>query len=56
MALYDYKCPKCDATRVVSQSVHSESVYHCECGEEMRKVYSAPGTVFPGSGWGKDAR
>lgn len=57
MALYDYKCSKCGDTKVISHSVHSTSAYHCDkCGEEMRKVYHAPGTVFPGEGWGKDAR
>lgn len=57
MATYDYKCPKCDSTRVITHSVHTTSAYHCEdCGEQMRKVYHAPAVTFNGEGWGKDAR
>jgi len=57
MAIYDYKCTECDETRTLTHSVHSTSIYFCEkCDSEMRKVYHAPATVFPGEGWGKDAR
>ena len=56
MALYDYKCPKCNTVETVQHSINDTSPQLCTCGEEMRKVYHAPGVTFNGEGWGKDAR
>ena len=57
MALYDYKCPECHIIHTVEHSVHESPEISCKmCKTVMRKVYSSPAAVFPGGGWGKDAR
>jgi putative FmdB family regulatory protein len=57
MAMYDYICPECKIIFPVEHSVHDTSEITCVvCKVAMRKVYSSPVAVFPGNGWGKDAR
>lgn len=57
MALYDYKCKECHSILPVEHSVHDDPEVQCAiCKIPMRKLYSSPAAVFPGSGWGKDAR
>lgn len=55
MALYDYKCRKCDEIVTVNHAVNDSPEIICgECGSKRVKVFSAPGVEFKGSGWGKD--
>lgn len=57
MALYDYKCTNCGLLHTIDHSVHEAPAVLCdECGGPCRKLYSSPAAVFPGGGWGKDAR
>ena len=57
MALYDYKCPECHMIHAVTHSVNETPDIQCElCKVSMRKIFHSPSAVFPGDGWGKDAR
>ena len=54
MPTYEFKCPECNARDELSVKVDliEHKVLFCRtCGLEMRRVYSAPGIVFKGSGW-----
>ena len=42
MALYDYRCDKCNVTKEVMHSITSEEKVLCEnCGGEMKKLFSS---------------
>lgn len=57
MALYDYMCTKCTIIYPIEHSVNESPEITCTlCKAPMRKVYSSPVAIFPGTGWGKDAR
>lgn len=52
MPVYDFKCPKCDATRTETISIsESEFLPMCKCGERMLKVYKIAGVAFKGNGF-----
>ncbi|MDR3070629.1 MAG: zinc ribbon domain-containing protein [Propionibacteriaceae bacterium] len=52
MPTYQYKCRECDADLEVVQSFSDEPLTICpQCRGELRKVYSAVGVVFKGSGF-----
>ena len=54
MPTYQYACVACDHEFEVVQSFSDESLKKCpECQGEIRKVYSAVGVVFKGSGFYK---
>lgn|SRR5690625_1087518 len=49
---YQYACTECDARMEVVQSFSDDSLTVCpECEGRLRKVYSAVGVVFKGSGF-----
>ena len=53
MALYDYKCPKCQDVVPVSHSINENPDVVCEKCKTLRtKVFSAPAVQFRGNGWG----
>jgi putative FmdB family regulatory protein len=53
MALYDYRCPKCEDIVSVSHPMDKSPVVACEsCSEVRVKVFSAPAVTFKGTGWG----
>lgn len=57
MALYEYMCKNCGVMYPIEHSVNESPELSCKlCESEMRKVYSSPVAIFPGDGWGKDAR
>jgi len=52
MPTYEYACRSCEEHREVVQSFADDALTTCEsCGGELRKVYSAAGLIFKGSGW-----
>ncbi|WP_017613255.1 FmdB family zinc ribbon protein [Nocardiopsis salina] len=54
MPTYQYACTECDAQMEVVQKFSDDSLTVCpECEGRLRKVYSAVGIVFKGSGFYK---
>ena len=54
MPTYQYVCNACNHEFEVFQAFSDSSLTHCpECNGEVRKVYSAVGVVFKGSGFYK---
>lgn len=54
MPTYQYACNACSHEFEAFQSFSDDSLTKCpECGGEIRKIYSAVGVVFKGSGFYK---
>ncbi len=54
MPTYQYACASCEHQFEVIQSFSDDSLTTCpECKGEIRKVYTAVGVVFKGSGFYK---
>ena len=54
MPTYQYACDSCGHDFEVIQSFSDDSLTQCpQCKGEIRKVYSAVGVVFKGSGFYK---
>lgn len=54
MPTYQYACTACDHEFEVFQSFTEDSLTECpECKGEVKKVFSAVGVVFKGSGFYK---
>jgi putative FmdB family regulatory protein len=52
MPTYEYKCRDCGEGLEVVQSFSEDSLTVCpSCDGELRKVFSAAGIIFKGSGW-----
>jgi len=52
MPTYEYLCRECGTRLEVVQSFNDDSLTVCDdCGGELRKVFSAAGLIFKGSGW-----
>jgi putative FmdB family regulatory protein len=52
MPTYQYVCQQCEQPLEVVQSFHDEPLTECPtCGGELRKLFSAAGVVFKGSGF-----
>ena len=52
MPTYEYLCRSCGERLEVVQSFSDDPLSVCEaCGGELRKVFSAAGLIFKGSGW-----
>ncbi|ACQ79163.1 regulatory protein, FmdB family [Beutenbergia cavernae DSM 12333] len=58
MPTYAYRCTACQHAFDVHQSFSDDALTECpECGGSLRKVFSAVGVVFKGSGFYRnDAR
>lgn len=55
MPTYEYQCQSCGSRLEAVQSFHDPALTTCEaCGGELRKVFSAVGIVFKGSGFYKN--
>jgi putative FmdB family regulatory protein len=55
MPTYEYECRACHRRLEVVQRFNDPAVTTCEsCGGELRKVFSAVGIVFKGSGFYKN--
>ena len=54
MPTYQYACNSCNHEFEAFQTFEEASLTHCpECNGEVRKIYSAVGVVFKGSGFYK---
>ena len=54
MPTYQYECTSCGHQFEQIQSFSDEPIKHCpECNSEVKKIYSAVGVVFKGSGFYK---
>jgi putative FmdB family regulatory protein len=52
MPVYEYACNRCDGRIEVKQSFNDAPLKeHDGCGGDLRRLLSAPGIVFKGSGW-----
>ncbi|HEY5647948.1 MAG TPA: FmdB family zinc ribbon protein [Nitrospiria bacterium] len=52
MPIYEYECASCKDRTEVMQKISDAPLTRCEsCGGALRKVLSAPGLMFKGSGW-----
>ncbi len=52
MPTYEYACRQCGEHLEVVQSFRDGPLTECPgCGGELRKVFSAAGLIFKGSGW-----
>ena len=53
MPKYDFACINCDIQIEAEFSIHDNQRVECDkCGNAMAKVYTAPGAIFKGGGWG----
>jgi putative FmdB family regulatory protein len=54
MPTYDYRCRDCGQSLEVQQSIHDDPLTECPaCGGTLKKVFSAVGISFKGSGFYK---
>lgn len=52
MPTYSYRCTACDHAFDIQQAFSDESLTTCpQCGKALRKVFSAIGVTFQGSGF-----
>ncbi len=52
MPLYEYKCDTCHHQFEVQQKFSDPLIEQCgRCGAKVRKLISAPGIMFKGTGW-----
>lgn len=52
MPIYTYACQSCQKRSDVRQSMTAEPLTECvECGGPLRKVITAPGIAFKGTGF-----
>ena len=52
MPTYSYRCQKCDHAFDIQQSFSDAALTKCpECGGSLRKLFSAVGVTFQGSGF-----
>jgi putative FmdB family regulatory protein len=52
MPTYQYTCDSCDELLEVVQNFSDEALTVCpKCGGELRKLFSAAGVVFKGTGF-----
>ena len=54
MPMYDYRCPICNTQMELELSMDHDLVRCTDCGAQANRIYSVPGLVFKGTGWGKD--
>jgi len=52
MPTYEYACKACEHRFDIEQSFHDDALTECPvCHGSLRKVFSAAGIIFKGSGW-----
>ena len=55
MPKYVYQCMGCKAEFEVTAAMgEAPTSFHCECGFQAIRTYSAVAAVFKGTVWGKD--
>ena len=57
MPTYEYSCNGCGTYGSIHKSYNDEvNQMNCpKCNLTMSRMYSAPGLIFKGGGWGKNA-
>jgi putative FmdB family regulatory protein len=57
MPTYEYSCNECGTYGSVHKSYNDDiGPMSCpKCNLQMSRMYSAPGLIFKGKGWGKNA-
>ena len=57
MPTYEYSCHECGTYGSVHKSYEDDiGPMNCpKCNLAMSRMYSAPGLIFKGGGWGKNA-
>ena len=58
MPIYEYSCNECGTYGSVHKSYADDVAFmNCpKCNIPMTRVYSAPGLIFKGNGWGGNGR
>ena len=52
MPIYEYQCKSCEHIFEVQQKFSDPPIEECgKCGKSVRKLISAPGIMFKGTGW-----
>ena len=52
MPIYEYQCESCEHIFEIQQKFSDPPVETCsKCGKSVRKLISAPGLMFKGTGW-----
>ena len=54
MPMYEYRCPLCNTQMELELSMDHDLVRCTDCGAQANRIYSVPGLIFKGTGWGKD--
>lgn len=54
MPMYEYRCPICNTQMELELSMDHDLVRCTDCGAQANRIYSVPGLIFKGTGWGKD--
>ena len=52
MPVYEYRCGVCGGTQTVTEPITAEAVAPLCCGQLADRVWSSPGVIFKGTGWG----
>jgi len=53
MPTYEFRCGSCETYGTAQFSFEQDASMRCpRCNIMMSKIYSAPGLVFKGGGWG----
>jgi putative FmdB family regulatory protein len=55
VAIYEYECKTCESIVEISHPINNTPEIICiSCSKPRTKKFSLSGTIFRGSGWGKD--
>ena len=53
MAIYEYKCSKCNKIYTHVHPITEDKTYQCDtCNITLNKVFKLAGITFNGGGWG----
>ncbi len=55
MPTYEFRCSICLMSLTVESSMYGETAAPLCCGQLSGRVWSSPGVVFKGDGWGHQA-
>ena len=58
MPTYEYRCPECGRTCEVRVKLIEIDRYeaHCECGGDLKRVFTPPAVAFKGDGFYSSSR
>lgn len=53
MPVYEFQCIECITNGSITASMNEEVKMTCpRCSKDMTRIYSAPGLILKGGGWG----